>query len=302
MIPPGNNSPFSFHLAGIIPVHAQEISLNVPWPPCLTPIDDGYSLIQRSIIECAYAGCETIWVVCNNDMAPIVKHQVGDYIHDPLYYYRGKSPRPTEEQKMIPIFYTPIHPNDRNKRDSLGWAVLHGAYTSYLISKQLSKWVIPNKYYVSFPYGVYEPSVVSKHRKSISSKDNFVLTYKDKTVQDNKYLGFSFGSEDFVSCRKYVRSHGTLLYSGVLNEKNLPSEKLDKQDRYSGKYFDLSQVFHELDTSNATIIEVDKYNRILDWQDYRDFMKEEEYVSKPKSKWFVKNLYKKSTLYPEIFE
>ena len=86
MIAIGNNNPFSFHLAGIVPIHAQEINLNMPWPACLMPIDDGYSLIHRSIVECAYAGCETIWVVCNNDIAPLVKLQVGDFIHHPLYY------------------------------------------------------------------------------------------------------------------------------------------------------------------------------------------------------------------------
>ena len=138
MIQSGNSNPFSFHLAGIVPVQAQEVLLNMPWHPSLMPIDDGYSLIHRSIVECAYAGCETVWVVCNDDIAPLIKLQVGDYIQDPLYYYRGKSPKPLAEQKMIPIFYVPIHPNDRSRRDSLGWAALHGAYTSYLISKQLS--------------------------------------------------------------------------------------------------------------------------------------------------------------------
>jgi len=302
MISPGNNSPFSFHLAGIVPVHAQEVKLDVPWPPCLMPIDEGYSLLHRSIVECAYAGCETIWVVCNNDIAPMVKLQIGDYIHDPLYYYRGKSPRPTEEQKMIPIFYVPIHPNDRSRRDSLGWSALYGAYTSYLVSKQLSKWIIPNKYYVSFPYGVYDPSILVKYRKKISSKDNFVIRHEDQCVKDNKYLGFTFDSEDFIKCRKHVRSQGTLLYKSVLNDQNIPIEKLDKEDRYSGKYFNLSEVFRELNVTNATAIDIDFYNKVLNWNDYKIYFESGSHVNKPTAKWFVKNLYKKSILYPNIFE
>ncbi len=298
----GNYNPFSFHLAGIVPIHAQEVNLHTSWPPCLTQIDEGYSLVHRSVVECAYAGCETIWLVCNNDMAPLVRKVVGDYIHDPIYYYRGNSPKPIEEQKLIPIFYVPIHPNDRSKRDSLGWAALHGAYTSYLVSKQLSKWVIPSKYYVSFPYGVYDPTVVSKYRKKISSKNNFILNHEEQSVKNNKYLGFTFGADDFIACRKYVRSHGTLLYKGVENNKKIPVEKLRKEERYSGKYFDLSQVFCELNTEGAQTLNVQKYNRIITWQDYKTYFENTAHVKKPQSKWFIKNLYKKSILYPELFE
>lgn len=302
MIPPGNNSPFSFHLAGIVPVHAQELSFDVPWHPCLMPIDDGYNLAQRSIVECAYAGCETIWLVCNNDIAPLVRLQIGDYVQDPLYFYRGKSPKPTDEQKKIPIFYVPMHPNDRNRRDSLGWAALYGAYTSYLVSKQLSKWVIPNKYYVSFPYGVYDPKIPYQYRKRISSRDKFVLSHKGMTVQQDKYLSFTFDAHDFIECRKHVRSKGTLLYDGKLNEKGMPRQKLPINERYSGRYFPLSEVFCNADLEDAHRIEIDNYHKILNWDDYKLYLESDNKISKPQHNWFVKNLYKKSLLYPDLFE
>ena len=56
---------------------------------------------------------------------------------------------------------------------------------------------MPDKYYVSFPYGVYDPEILRPHRKDISSERPFMLSHKGKTVQDNEYLGFTFDKDDF---------------------------------------------------------------------------------------------------------
>ena len=298
----GTQSATSFHLAGVIPVHGQETDFDFPWHPCLMPIDNGFTLLHRSIVECAYAGCETIWVVCNDDIAPLVKMQVGDYMYDPKYYYRDKSPLPFDEQKMIPIYYVPIHPNDRRRRDSLGWAALYGAYSSYLVAKRLSEWIIPDRYYISFPYGIYSPYVVSEHRKAISSKSGFFLRHSGKIVKDNKYLGFTIDAEDFIECRKDVRKNATLLYKKEVSERGLPREKLPKEQRYSGRYFGLSQVFNKVREEGAKYVDVSTYNPSVTWDEYKEYFKNEELVIKPKGKWFVNNRYRKSLLYLDEFK
>ena len=87
----------------------------------------------------------------------------------PFTYNKG------EHKKPIPIYYVPVHPKDRNKRDCLSWSVLYGATTAKRVSSALSKWTMTNQYYVSFPYGVYEPNILRDHRKDISSPRPFFI-------------------------------------------------------------------------------------------------------------------------------
>ena len=52
-----------FHLAGIVPIGGQRLDFNMPWHDCLMPLAPDYTLIHHAILECAWAGCETIWVL-----------------------------------------------------------------------------------------------------------------------------------------------------------------------------------------------------------------------------------------------
>jgi hypothetical protein len=167
MIEQGPQNLKSFHLAGIIPTAGQPLDFNFPWHDSMQPIAPDYLAVERAVVECAYAGCETIWIVCHNEMQPLIKHRIGDYIQDPTRYYNKYENIPSDLEKPIPIYYVPIHPKDRDKRDCLGWGVLHGALSAYWLSKKISKWVIPDKYYVAFPYGVYQPWVVKENRKPL---------------------------------------------------------------------------------------------------------------------------------------
>ena len=73
------------HLAGIIPIAGNDADIETIFPSVLLPISDGYSAIQKSVYECAMAGCSTIWIVANDDMAPIIRKTIGDWIYDPVY-------------------------------------------------------------------------------------------------------------------------------------------------------------------------------------------------------------------------
>ena len=147
----------AFHLAGIIPVAGHGQSFGFEWDNALMPIAENYTALERSIIECAYAGCETIWIVCNNDIQPLIRHRIGEVVQDPIWYGRILAAHPEDYRRPIPIYYVPIHPKDRDRIDCHAWSILFGALTAYWISKQMSKWVTPDKYYVSFPYGIFAP-------------------------------------------------------------------------------------------------------------------------------------------------
>ena len=160
----------SFHLAGIVPVAGQKSDFNLPWHDAMMPIAPNYFAVERTIVECAYAGCETIWIVCNDDVEPLIRYKIGDYVKDPVWFNRSQyGTRPKNETKEIPIFYVPVHAKDRGKRDCLSWSILYGALTAYHISQQISKWLKPKRYYVSFPMGVYPPEILREHRNKISS-------------------------------------------------------------------------------------------------------------------------------------
>ena len=58
----------AFHLAGIIPVAGHKKDFGFQWDNVLMPIAENYTAIERSVMECAYAGCETIWIVCQQSI------------------------------------------------------------------------------------------------------------------------------------------------------------------------------------------------------------------------------------------
>ena len=270
MVEQGQQNIKSFHLAGIVPVAGQDLDFNFPWHDSMMPISENYLAVERSVQECAMAGCETIWVVCHMDTQKLIRHRIGDWVYDPVSLKRG--PLSSYEEKEIPIFYVPIHPKDRDRRDCLGWSVLYGALSAYHVSRKLSRWVIPDKFYTSFPYGVYSPEVLRSHRKKISSKETFALTYDGKTVKDGEYLGFTFDAEDFKSCRKHVRDM-------AVNYKDSDGEVLPLEKRYSARNFSLDIVFENVIIGNT--VELEDYYNIDCWENYTKYMKADFNLLKP---------------------
>ena len=245
----------SFHLAGIVPIAGQPLDYEMDFPDCMMPIAKNYTLVEHAVYECAMAGCETIWLICNDDIAPLIRHRIGDYIQDPVYINR-MAPFPSEHKITIPIFYVPIHPKDRDKRDCLSWSVIHGALTSLKVASQISKWLIPDKYYVSFPYGVFPVEEIREHRKIISSKKNFYVASGGKTIQNNYYTSFTFGKDEFVKYRRNIRQKGTGLYTmDVVDERGIPRSKLPIEKRYSARFFNLEDVFTDLDIEDSNVFE-----------------------------------------------
>ena len=272
MIESGSQNQKSFHLAGIIPIAGQPLDFNFPWHDSLMPIGKEYLALERAVAECAMAGCETIWIVCHMETQGLVRERIGEWVYDPVSLRRG--PQSSEEEKQIPIFYVPVHPKDRDRRDCLGWSALYGALSAYHISRKLSKWVIPDKYYVAFPYGVYPVEVLREHRKLISSPATFYLTHEGKSVKNGEYLGFTFDAEDFKRCRKSVRSKAT---SGWDKDGNrLPIEK-----RYSTRHFPLDIVFKHVIMEERNAVPIPWYHRVDNWGGYRDYLSASVTVDKP---------------------
>lgn len=251
------------------------------------PINKSYTAIERAVVECAYAGCETIWITVGYGQEPLIRDLLGDYVEDPIWYFRKKSRFPKENKKQIPIFYVPIHPKDASRRDCLSWGVLNSAMAAYYTSKKISNWLVPSKYYVAPVYGVYEPSILQEYRPVISSHaQTFYLTHEGKSVTSGKHLGFTFDTKSFVRVRKQFRE----------------LEKTRRKDTpRPARFFQIEEVFNVVDpeyVEDAALVEVQKYSDISFWNGYADYMSH-PHVEKPQIK-ILKNGKKTFALPPIV--
>ena len=272
-----NSAPRGRNLVGIVPLTGRPDSFDFPWPDYMRPLREGFLAVERSIYECAYAGCDSIWVVCDDDFAPLVKKRVGDYVMSPRFFEeKDYVKRPDYHEKWIPIYYTPISRKDKNRRDSLSWSILHGALTSFVISDKMSKWTRPTKYYVSFPYGIYYTGMIKKYRDQIRGPDSFFFSYKGETVRDNKYLGFTFSPEDWPKFKWHIKNQCTG------GNKSIPFH-----ERWSSRHFTLDKVF-DIDTIKMdNVIEIKHYFDLDNWTSLQEYYSSNIKIPRP-SKQFMK--------------
>ena len=273
----------SFHLAGIIPVAGQPLDFKFPWHDCMMPIAPNYLAIERAVLECATAGCETIWLVCSSDMQPLLKSRLGEMVQDPVWISRKHDVYPSTSRKEIPIYYVETHPRDQNRRDSLAWSILYGAKVAKKVCNSLSQWVAPDKYYVAFPYAIYPSQYLRKYRKEISNHGNFfLLTDTGDSVLDGCYIGFAFEANEVGKLIKYFWDKQTGKYDpsqpveerkdGKFFTKLLPSEQ-----RYSGRFFNIKDIFNQLDLTKPTLkVEMEWYYDISSWDNLCVYLSSEE--------------------------
>jgi hypothetical protein len=279
----------NFHLAGIIPVAGLPLDFKMPWHDSLMPIAPDYLAVERSVYECGVAGCETIWIVCHKEMTPLIRHKIGDYVLDPTLNFsllRKYYKRAEENIKRIPIYYLPIHPKDRGIRDGLTWSIIYGYKRAYHISRTFSRWATPSKYYVSFPYGVYSPSLVKQARKTISSKQSvFLRTPSGFTAKDGAYIGFSFDTWEYSKYREsFLNAETRMWKSGKWEDGKFVGERLPKEERFNGSKIPLNTFLEKADLEEKAVFDIDWHFDISSWDNYCNFLssKERTYIRRPK--------------------
>ena len=233
------------------------------------PIASGYSLIESSVVECAWAGCKSIWIVANDDLAPIIRKKIGDWAYDPVWNDRNLEPNAAEVRRRIPIFYVPVPLKHRDKIDCLSWSVIHGALTAFKLTSNLSKWTTPSKYYVSFPQSYFDPAQLREHRKKIAGPNNFFVSSNGMTIKDDFFTSFTFGKDDWLEFRKVIRTGTGIKVPGTnyLDDIRLPPE-----ERWSARWFSVSKVFDSLDFDNSLEIPVKDFYNVRSWEEYVAFI------------------------------
>jgi hypothetical protein len=270
------------HVAGVIPVANLHTDYNLDVPSVMLPVDAGFTCIQKSVFECAIAGCKTIWIVVDYDLAPIVRKSVGEWVHDPVYYNRTHVKFYKEVRKEIPIYYVPIRDRDRNRRDSYGWSVLHGIYSAWWVANRISKWLIPQKYFISFPMAAYNIYSIREHRKEIADLNaNFFLAHNKKTVKDNIPLSFTMKGEDYLECRRKVNKTTSREYLPPLPGEIYPSQRLPLEQRWSARKFDFNLIFDKVSMKNSNIVEPEWFFDVSTWDGYRDYLGSSSFIKRP---------------------
>lgn len=275
------------HCAGIIPVNSQPMDFSFHWHDCLMPIAPNYYAIQRSVVECAFMGCDTIWIVCPKGITPLLRHIVGEYIQDPVHLFNRYAEMKGAYNKEIPIYYVPISPKDKDKRDSIVYNLLYGCIQAKWVASRMSKWIIPQKYFISFPNAVYPYQWSFRRRKNIIDKEKLIISHQGKTIRDGLMLGTTINNEnvDFLLNKfkeKATSGMDTELYKTQKKIKLLPMEQ-----RYSGRFLTLKDIFKDLpeDDDNTFKMEVSWYYPLDTWERYGVYLSSDEVKKiKPKRK------------------
>jgi hypothetical protein len=248
-----------FHLAGIVPVTGAKLDFNMPWHDSLMPVAQDYLAVEHAVYECACAGANTIWVVCKEGTTPLLRHRLGDWIYDPVEIDKvASNPRSKMKDhiRRIPIYYVRLKPIDFERRESLGWSVLTGAITSFRMSFRVSKWVIPDKYFVSFPYGIYDADVLRKKRHMLRSTQSYIITHDSQSVANGLQTAFTFDRDVFVYARREVRKYKTTL----------------------------DEIFKSVMLDNPKEIDIPWYHSIDTWENYKNYLASDNEVEKHREK------------------
>lgn len=284
------------HIAGIVPCAGQALDFNMPWHDVLQPIAQNFLAVERAVLECATAGCETIWVICEVKMQPLIRYRLGDYVEDPAWNRNKKFVKfPSLLKKQIPIYYIPINAKDIETKNSIPWSIIYGSLCAQNICAKVSTYLKPKTYYVSFPFGVYPSHIVRKYRNEIAKGGNVILEYNGKSFKDNEYLAFSFGNDDLVKFKQIFREKSSKIFDTSQPKEEwidgrYPTKKLPLHLRYSGRFLTIKDVFEKFN-NYSNIITVDWYNKIDNWIDYSKYISEnlsrERPMKRPKGKYLA---------------
>ena len=266
-------------MVGIVPIQNGPTNDGFPWPNCLTPLYKNYTALHRSVLECAMAGCSSIWVVTEKKYIPLMKSVVGSYVEDPVLAQLPVEFKENFSMK-IPIWYVSLPVRDIGRRDCYGRSVLAGAEYALLTAGRLSEHLKPEKFYVAFTESVYSPWILQKLRKKAKSKEqNIFLTIENKSIKDGVPVGFSMFQDDL---KKYKldfksRDQGAWMGTTVKDLKRRPME-----ERNTAAKLTLDEVFRSATLEGAVVQDLTNAFDISTWEGYARYMASNKFYRMPK--------------------
>lgn len=241
---------------GIVDACSTYDSLNPPLHHCMTRIAPDMTLIQSAIKQCTSVGCGSIWICCDESFQPLIKKTVGDFTKDPKNVAKSMFTKyPKDNQVDVPIYYYLIHPKDRLKRNGPVWNPINTMLMIYHFSKSISRWTIPDKYFITRPSSFVSSGCLLQNRELFSSKYNVMMTYSGHSFLTDDDLPFTLDSEQIVNI--------------IYNLKNNSAFKSLTDIKFS-------DIIEYLNVDEYKKIELEKYFPCRTWEEYKNLIKNYE--------------------------
>ena len=259
------------NMPAIIPVAGMNTEFGMEWDSSLIPVGQNYCAIESAVYECLHAGCSSIWIVANDDIAPLLRHRLGEITTDIDSIQRGTFAKFGQTKHLeVPIYYVPIHPKHRDKVDNYAWSAIYGANVAYWIHTMFSRWVRPNQYYISFPMGMVDPKEVLEHRSLLRKNAPFYFSYEGKTVKDGLPLSFVLDPEEWRRAKRVITTNSSVWKAP---DEGMPTEKLPPEERRVSLGYGLADVFG--DGPPGTVQEMNSFYDLTTWEGYGKFISSE---------------------------
>lgn len=259
-------------MPAIVPVAGMNTEFGMEWDSSLVPVAPNYTALEATVYECLHAGCSSIWVVANDDVAPLLRYRLGEWATDIDSIQRGTYVRfGTEKHQEVPIYYVPVHPRHRGKIDSYGWSVIYGVNVAYWVMTKMGRWIQPHQYYISFPMGILDPKEVLKHRSQIRKTAPFYFSHEGKTVKDGLPLSFVLDPDDWRRAKRKIITNSAVWKAP--EESLYPTEKLPPEDQLVSLGYDLADIFG--DSPAAASQQLNSFYDLTNWEGYGKFISSE---------------------------
>ena len=258
-------------MPAVVPVAGLKTEFGMEWDASLVPVGPNYTAIEATVYECLHAGCTSIWIVANDDVAPLLRHRLGEVATDIDSIQRGTFVKFGQTKHIeVPIYYVPIHPKHRDKVDNYAWSVIYGANVAYWIHTKFSRWVRPDQYYISFPMGMMDPKEVLEHRSLLRKNAPFYFSHDGKTVKDGLPLSFVLDPEEWRRAKHTITTNSSVWKTP---DKGMPSEKLPPEEQLVSRDYGLEDVF--ADGPEGTKQEMKSFYDLTTWSGYGKFISSE---------------------------
>jgi len=259
-------------MPAIVPVAGLNTEFGMEWDSSLIPVGPNYTALEAAVYECLHAGCTSIWIVANDDVAPLLRSRLGEQATDIDSMRRGKFAIFGNTKHIeTPIYYVPIHPKHRDKVDNYAWSVIYGANVAYWIQPMFSRWIQPDRYYICFPMGMMDPKEVLEYRSTLRKEAPFYFSYNGETVKDGLPLSFVIDPNEWRRAKRIITTNSSYYKAPPVGE--MPSERLSPEERYISLTYGLEDVFGE--GPKGTVREINNFYDLTSWAGYGKFISSE---------------------------
>jgi len=258
-------------MPAIIPVAGMCTDFGMEWDSSLVPVAPNYTALEATVYECLHAGCTSIWIVANDDTAPLLRHRLGEYATDIDSIQRGHFATFGNTKHIeVPIYYVPVHPKHRGKVDNYAWSIIYGANVAYWIHLRFSRWTKPDRYYVSFPLGMLDPKEVLKYRSTLRKRAPFYFANEGRTVKDGSPISFVMDPNEWRRAKKTITTNASVWKAP---DEGPPTEKLPPEERLRSLSYGLDDVFG--DGPAGTTQQMNSFYDLTNWEGYVKFISSE---------------------------